>query len=71
MGLLASRPTVQRPLLLLLPKARPLTLRLRAVTHTPPPRTPACHPQEETGVPCECNEYVGELLRGVRQHLGT
>lgn len=28
-------------------------------------------PQEETGVPCECNEYVGELLRGVRQHLAT
>ncbi|PSC74827.1 Nucleolar 56 [Micractinium conductrix] len=27
--------------------------------------------QEETGVPCECNEYVGELLRGVRQHLAT
>ena len=22
-------------------------------------------------MPCECNEYVGELLRGVRQHLGT
>ena len=27
--------------------------------------------QEETSVPCECNEYVGELQRGVRQHLGT
>ncbi|EFN56071.1 hypothetical protein CHLNCDRAFT_145563 [Chlorella variabilis] len=27
--------------------------------------------QEETGVPCECNEYVGELLRGVRQHIAT
>ena len=27
--------------------------------------------QEETGVPCECNEYVGEMLRGVRQHIGT
>lgn len=22
-------------------------------------------------MPCECNEYVGELLRGVRQHLAT
>jgi alkylhydroperoxidase/carboxymuconolactone decarboxylase family protein YurZ len=27
--------------------------------------------QEETSVPCECNEYIGELLRGVRQHLST
>lgn len=27
--------------------------------------------QEETGVPCECNEQVGELLRGLRQHLAT
>ena len=27
--------------------------------------------QEETGVPCECNEYVGEMLRGVRQHIST
>ena len=25
--------------------------------------------QEETGVPCECNEFVGELLRGVRTHF--
>lgn len=25
--------------------------------------------QEETGVPCECNEFVGELLRGVRAHF--
>ncbi|KAI7841800.1 hypothetical protein COHA_004524 [Chlorella ohadii] len=27
--------------------------------------------QEETGVPCECNEQVGEMLRGVRQHFAT
>ena len=27
--------------------------------------------QEETGVPCVCNEYVGELLRGIRQHSTT
>lgn len=29
------------------------------------------HAQEETGVPCECNEQVGEMLRGVRQHFAT
>lgn len=27
--------------------------------------------QEETGAPCECNEMVGELLRGVRAHFST
>lgn len=27
--------------------------------------------QEETGAPCECNELVGELLRGVRAHFST
>ena len=27
--------------------------------------------QEETGFPCVCNEYVGELLRGIRQHSTT
>lgn len=27
--------------------------------------------QEETNVPCECNELMGELLRGVRQHFNT
>lgn len=27
--------------------------------------------QDETGVPCECNEMVGELLRGVRAHFST
>ncbi|KDD75119.1 putative snoRNA binding domain-containing protein, partial [Helicosporidium sp. ATCC 50920] len=26
---------------------------------------------EATGIPCECNESVGELLRGVRAHFGT
>jgi len=30
-----------------------------------------CCLQEETGVPCECNEQVGEMLRGVRQHFAT
>ena len=27
--------------------------------------------QEATGAPCECNEAVGELLRGVRAHFAT
>ena len=27
--------------------------------------------QEETGAPCECNEMVGELVRGVRAHFST
>ncbi|KAL6784866.1 NOP56 [Auxenochlorella protothecoides x Auxenochlorella symbiontica] len=27
--------------------------------------------QEETSVPCECNEFVGELIRGVRAHFTT
>lgn len=27
--------------------------------------------QEETNVPCECNEMTGELLRGVRLHFTT
>eukprot|EP00887_Chlorella_sp_A99_P001864 scaffold19.g1864.t1 len=27
--------------------------------------------QEETGIPCECNEQTGELLRGVRLHFTT
>ena len=27
--------------------------------------------QEETNVPCECNEMAGELLRGVRLHFTT
>jgi len=27
--------------------------------------------QEDTGVPCECNELMGELLRGVRAHFAT
>ena len=27
--------------------------------------------QEETSAPCECNEMVGELLRGVRAHFAT
>jgi nucleolar protein 56 len=27
--------------------------------------------QEETAIPCECNERVGELLRGVRAHFAT
>ena len=27
--------------------------------------------QEETGIPCVCNENVGELMRGVRQHVTT
>jgi len=27
--------------------------------------------QESCGIPCVCNEYVGELLRGVRLHTGT
>lgn len=27
--------------------------------------------QEETSIPCECNEMVGELLRGVRAHFAT
>lgn len=25
--------------------------------------------QEETGIPCVCNETVGEVLRGIRQHF--
>ena len=27
--------------------------------------------QEETNVPCECNEMTGELIRGVRMHFTT
>lgn len=27
--------------------------------------------QEGSGIPCECNEFVGELLRGVRAHFAT
>ncbi len=25
--------------------------------------------QETTGIPCQCNEYIGEVLRGVRMHF--
>lgn len=25
--------------------------------------------QEQTGIKCVCNEFTGELLRGVRLHL--
>ena len=24
--------------------------------------------QEETGIPCVCNEFTGEVLRGIRMH---
>lgn len=24
--------------------------------------------QEETGIPCACNDFTGEVLRGVRMH---
>lgn len=24
--------------------------------------------QEETGIPCVCNDFTGELLRGIRMH---
>lgn len=27
--------------------------------------------QEETGIPCECNEQIGELMRGTRLHFTT
>jgi nucleolar protein 56 len=27
--------------------------------------------QEETSIPCECNEFIGELMRGVRLHFTT
>lgn len=39
-------------------------------THPPSPvHTPPSPLQETTGIPCFCNEYVGELQRGVRQHF--
>src|SRR5690242_15611313 len=25
--------------------------------------------QDTTGIPCQCNEYIGEVLRGVRMHF--
>lgn len=27
--------------------------------------------QEACGIPCLCNEFVGELMRGVRMHTST
>ncbi len=27
--------------------------------------------QESCGIPCVCNEFVGELMRGVRAHTST
>lgn len=24
--------------------------------------------QEETGIPCVCNDFTGEVLRGIRMH---
>ena len=27
--------------------------------------------QESCGIPCVCNEFVGELMRGVRAHTAT